>query len=653
MGGLNPKSLSWLDQMDTLKGNPNASRIELQKMLDLGNSQISNLRTLGDCFDPTAAEKVRQAAIAKPPFILSSKSALALSGLNGKVADLPASLHAALDVALARQLATGEIKSLVKWIIQGNSPESFKESAVPQKGSSSRLVESRQIDDLDQLAQLVEWARAEKAQDDGKTTAQDKLKAHLGKLSLSPTAKAVGDTSGTSPDRNKKSKKGSGNPSLLLEWAAGISIYSQIKSKIKKGQSLSLSDIGLLALHVIGKLLHWLRKDLLKWIGHGIKSVFKILIESLKILGIYNFVRAVVVLALFALILWKAWDMRQYGFWHPINLVRYKFFSSPQNTGTSSSTQHADVPTPVVVASSDKHEIKKHPQSPRGISSTPIMALDVAWTQQTLAGIPPNSVIKPYVFEPDFAMGSDMAYHLIMDLQGSEKYTVYWGGDKVQVTNIITGASQITLTLQNGLIPLLGSSKFDFYWADLKIFHVNLIEFVDPKIANGNNGPMAQPNLATHLVGSRHVYQCTLVLAESKKPLTLQCNNPVDMERLVSALEFYIKLSGTNAVPINGLPYLNQGVRLDKEGKIITLWAGSPMDKARMVLGDFLWSVGTKTDHQQSQSEMETGLQNLRPGTNPFYYVTARGWKLALQVSGPNEPDYFRPLRRKANLKVP
>ena len=102
------------------------------------------------------------------------------------------------------------------------------------------------------------------------------------------------------------------------------------------------------------------------------------------------------------------------------------------------------------------------------------------------------------------------------------------------------------------------------------------------------------------------------------------------MERLVSALEFYIKLSGHNAAPLTGLPYLNQGVRLDKDGEIATLWGNSPIDKAGLVLGDFIWSVGTKTDHQQSKTELETGLQNLKSGSNPFYYVTADGWKKSL-----------------------
>ena len=213
MAGLNSQSLNWLDQLDTLKANPNASRTELQEILGFGNTQITRLQALEDCFNSAAAEKVRQAAKADPPFILSSKSALALTSLNGKVTDLPATLHAALDLVLARRLKTEQIKALVKWIIQGNSQDTFQESASPQKGSSSHLVGAKQVDDLDQLAQLVEWARVEKAQGGGKTTAQDKLKAHLGKLS--PSAKTVGDASGTSsptnagtlPAKNKKSKK--------------------------------------------------------------------------------------------------------------------------------------------------------------------------------------------------------------------------------------------------------------------------------------------------------------------------------------------------------------------------------------------------------------------------------------------------------------
>jgi hypothetical protein len=252
------------------------------------------------------------------------------------------------------------------------------------------------------------------------------------------------------------------------------------------------------------------------------------------------------------------------------------------------------------------------------------------YLDQELFPVSKDSVIKTHTFEPDTAMGSDMAYHLVMDLQSPDKYTVFCGRDKAAVKTITTGASQITLTMQIGLLsPLTGSSTFNFYWADLKQLHCDVIES-----------------------GLAKKFQCSLVLAESKKPLTIQCDSAVDLERLVSALEFYIKLSGHNAAPHTGLPYLNQGLRLNKDGVVTTLWADSPMAKAGLVLGDYLWSLEKYTEHQQSKSELEAGLQALTPGSHIIFKVTDDGWKRALANKVTDDPDSFRPLRRKVSLQV-
>jgi hypothetical protein len=132
---LNPESLSWVNQLETIRSlGPNASRADRKKALNLSNALVSNIINLEVCFDPAAIEKVRQAAQANPPFILSSNSAKALIGLKKrKVADLHGSVHAALDVIFALRLDTRHVKALVDWIISGNPLNHLTPKPNPQK----------------------------------------------------------------------------------------------------------------------------------------------------------------------------------------------------------------------------------------------------------------------------------------------------------------------------------------------------------------------------------------------------------------------------------------------------------------------------------------------------------------------------------------
>lgn len=124
MAGLKKESLIWLDQLEVLRARPHAGRPELQKALNVRNSHITNLVSVKACFDPAAIEKVRQAAQANPPHILSFKNAVALASLSkakpddlSPIGGLPGALHTALDMALSQRLTTLQIKALVQCII--------------------------------------------------------------------------------------------------------------------------------------------------------------------------------------------------------------------------------------------------------------------------------------------------------------------------------------------------------------------------------------------------------------------------------------------------------------------------------------------------------------------------------------------------------
>jgi len=706
------ESLNWPEKLNTLQSMPKATRAEHKEALNLRDSQLTSLRAIQACFDPEAMKKVHLAAQSNPPYIFSFSNAEALAGLKGKVAglspiygDLPTAVHTALDFALANHLTTVQIKALVRWIVAGKSVAEFDPKAKPVNHSpkvtgTSSLSGTQQtpvskpsphpgannaskgttigqrIDSL--LESLGQSATSQPSKARKIKKSQNNLKG-LWKIihwlfvklfwhgfikQVHKACKAVahyvvpiksfensfpskhGDSAGRK--RSGSSEPGPLIPTLLhwavyclcqlfFWWVLSSYLASRFIPSLKPWVDLPFRWLA-----------HWLFVDLLGLVWPWALSNAALAIGAgvLLFIGLSAAFKAqpgrMTLLTMLFVALWiygRGWNA-----------------SLPSLAANPTNPQ----PSPIVATSTDKPEIKKQTSPRSGISSPSVIAFVEGsetqdYLEQELVGTPKNSVINPHDFQPDTAMGSDMAYHLIMDLQSSDKYTVFCGRDKVKVTNIVTGASQITLTMQIGLLsPLTGSSQFNFYWADLKIIHTNLI--------------------GTGLVKK---YQCSLVLAESKKPLTIQCDSAMDLERLVSALEFYIKLSGHNAAPLTGLPYLNQGVRLDNDGQITTLWGNSPIDKAGLVLGDFIWSVGTKTDHQQNKAVLESALQALNTngnineplaqpshgsrlvastqvsGSNDLYYVTAKGWKMALANKVADDPDSFRPLRRKVSIIVP
>ena len=163
--------------------------------------------------------------------------------------------------------------------------------------------------------------------------------------------------------------------------------------------------------------------------------------------------------------------------------------------------------------------------------------------------------------------------------------------------------------------------------------------------------------ISTKLEGEKETtqnkYQLTLLAKGLKKPITVQCANPEDLERLATALEFKLKTSrGATSRPSRPCPYLNQGLRLDKDGVVTTVWADSPIDKAGLVLGDHIWSLEKNTESPQSKADLEAGLQSLTPGPHTLYKVTAAGWKRALADMRAYQFDTIRPLRRTVHLNI-
>jgi hypothetical protein len=176
-----------------------------------------------------------------------------------------------------------------------------------------------------------------------------------------------------------------------------------------------------------------------------------------------------------------------------------------------------------------------------------------------------------------------------------------------------------------------GSGQMNFFWEDVKTIHINEIDV----------------ETSTPAV----LYQCSLIVSGSKNPLTIQCASIDDLEHLVSTMEYFIRSSrlAHDAQPA-GLPYPTQGLVLSNDCVVVKLWAGSPMDKAGVTLGDHLWSIGKVTSEKQGRQDLETGLSKL-PVT--FFAASPAEWTRAMLARNPNLANSFRPKLRKVMLTTP
>jgi len=178
--------------------------------------------------------------------------------------------------------------------------------------------------------------------------------------------------------------------------------------------------------------------------------------------------------------------------------------------------------------------------------------------------------------------------------------------------------------------------------------HANVINYGPSPSGTG----LAQPRHATQLVASSQVYQCSLVMADSKRPLTVQCATAEDMEKLVSALEYWLKTTRNFAAPVEGMPYPTQGLRLNGDGLVTTLWAGSPAGKSGINFGDLLWSLDQNEPKQQVKGDLEAGLKFMPPGEHFLYVVTPAEWKRA-QDSAVGNQIGSAPVRKQLAMEVP
>ncbi len=684
------ETLVWPDQLNTLQSMPKATRAQQKAALNVGDSQLTSFRAIHACFDAQAIEKVRLAAKSDQPFILSFGNAEALSGLKSKIEPekLQAAVHAALDVILARQLATKDIKNLVEWMIKGNSPETFQESETGKKDKNKDKTNEFPANEPDDLtAQVMELAKTaleekdrNKTARDGEkqTTARDKLKTLLEKT----IAEAIKNAdSGKDKKEEKKSKSESqNNPSLFWEWMLGVKFMSQLKSKAKKGELTTNEKNLVLADKFLVKPLGWvfgnfgkLFKKMAIGLWHAVEEAAGHTVK--KILAV------VLPLLFIVLIVWAVLAFFHFAVISPLHWMEAKV-KSGFHWG-SSTPEESPVPSPEPVVSniapvqktiahgvSKKEAEKPAPtmayqpavsfQNTSSINPTGTL-YDPKILESEIKSLPANCLVKDYPMTPDEGMPGDVAVSRMRDLIDPDKYTMLISGGKQTIKLVSPTNTTLTIDYKStDIFNVLGDDKspMNFLWEDVKYIHANEIdiETKNPSVnANGNNnGPLAQPNLAPQFVTSAQVYQCSLVVAGSKYPLTIQCAAAADLEHLVSTMQYFIRSSRlAHDTALGGMPYLHQGLMFNNQCVVEKLWADSPADKAGVKLRDMVWSVEQNTGLPPDRKTLETQLGFLASGPHNLFIVSPADRDKAQVEMNANHSNVFNPKRGKVVLSAP
>ena len=659
---LNPESLSWINQLETIRAlGPNASRADRKKALNLSDGLVTAAINLEVCFDPAAIEKVRQASKVNPPYILSSKSAKALVGLKkAKVPDLTGSVHAALDITLSQRLTTRQIEALVEWIISGKSASEFDPNNKTAVKPRRKRTKKDKIDkekgkgetetlDLDQLGQLLEKAKAEKAL--GKeTTALKKLEKYLQSLFSS--------SSSSKDSQNASGSKRGFSETIMLDWLADIPVIAQIKSKIKKGKDITKGEVAFLWLHKGGEILGRLVKIVLKLLKPLLKPLFKIIhwvgklvIDVLKEVGLYKYAKALVVFAGLFIACWFAWETFNYGLMRPVEMIWSKIHF--HHAAEESPAEEAPAPVAPQAVGSSELEVRSSnlkpktnnsklltPNSPPAAVYQPSIAWQSSYEDQTvldteIAAVPVSSFVKDFPLEPDEGMRGDMAVSRLQDLIDPDKYTMKIGRDTKKILSVNATTTNLIINYQSTdpLGGLSGSIPMNCFWEDIIMIHVDEIDIEgkSPKV----------------------IYQCSLIVSGAKEPLTIQCSTSADLKHLVSTVEYFIRASRlAHDTALAGMPYPSQGIRLNNQCLVEVLWANSPANKVGVKLGDLIWSLEKDAYYPQNQKDLETQLTALTLGSHALYIVRPVDREKGLVDMNANHTTVFNPKRQKVMLTV-
>lgn len=570
-------SLDWLDDIAAITAQrektPSGSHADWANSLKLNRGYVSQLLALQPIFDPPTVEKIRQAA---PSFVFSYSRVKELSRLKGKVEDFPNAGREVVEKTLAGHLTSVQIKDLVDKII----------GVKPQKGSTDSIAQGT----FERLGKRIDgWFG-------GSSTQPEEIGEEAGSV-MEPAHPSHGP-------RHVASAQGAENN----EPKEAETPKAATKTKPVKLWEVPFKIVGWLFKWFLLKPGKWLETKILKRVNAFLDHPGTFM-KNL-VVGTVQFIFWVVILCVLVWALRWGWD--HYGRSYLSGYLPWPFKGQTQVSQTVPPAQAENKPR-VKKHSGSGHRGSTQNTKPNTQNSlnpftsyNPAMGSEVDSVQSEMESIPPNTEFFDFKMAPDSSMGADMATARLQDLQDTEKYSLKMGKDTKKIESIQIGPTGLTLALSGGLAGnfLGGGAKIAFYWEGVKALHAYKAVSLDE-------------NSQDHTL-----YQLGRMASGLKKPLVIQCADPDEMERLVSAVEYWVRSArkGQNT-PITGLPYLNQGMVLGEKNAVLTLWANSPACRADLRLEDEVWSLDRAAADQQSQSELEEGLNNLTTGPHDLYLI--------------------------------
>jgi hypothetical protein len=567
---------------------------------------------------------------------------------------------------------------------QRQPAESFDPKAKPSKKAEKPLNPSKtaptiQDHELEQMKKLIKQVEEEKARGDGQTTYQDKLKALLEKEN-DETQESKDDPGvlfGKKGKAGKKSKSDSDKPSWFWEWMVGIKFFSQLKSKVKKSQDLTMTEKWVVILYKIYKFIEPPFKHSGKFIGKLFIKAGKSIWDSIEkaigktAKGILDFVLPLI---LIGLLIWGILAFFHFAVVSPLHWLESKVKSGFHWGGSNDAEPTATQPVtssipPQIQAVVHKTAEKKIEKTTPTVAYQPAVSFqntsstnptatlyDPKILELEIKSLPGNYVmVKDFPLTPDEGMPVDVAVSRMQNIADPDKYTMMIGSGKQIISSV--NPTNTTLTIQYKSADPFGlfgggNGVMNFLWEDVKYIHANEIETVRSSELGSSQLKTSNSSLLTSNSGDV-IYQCSLVVSGSKYPLTIQCATAADLEHLVSTMQYFIRHSRlAHDTALGGMPYPNQGLRLNDECLVEVLWANSPADKAGVNLGDMVWSVDKNAQDQPDRKKLETQLGALTSGPHDLYIVSPKDRNAGLVQMNAANSNVFNPKRHKVVLTI-
>jgi ParB-like chromosome segregation protein Spo0J len=696
--------LPWLDQYKIIERqvnkNPGVFQEVIAQRIKVDQSDVSRAMKALKYLNPASRELIYAARIRNGGSLDGGKTVtLAIVALED-----PEKVENTLKVAFDLNLTEAHAKGLVKWVQAGNPPETYTGHKTPKQPKPKATPPADEV--LAKVAEIAEQLGAAKTRGEDPTAIQSKLTAYLAEVKTAPAPqvpptddKADSSMESTHPSHAPQPEVSAQAPSWLWQSMVGIKFISQMRSKVKKGETLTTTEKMLVAGYKAWQFFAPARKEMGKLFKEMVKgfceSVKKALGKTAK--SILDFVLPLIFIGL---LIWAILAFFHFAVVSPLRWIENKIGSvfhhgdtAPEPTPVpapvsapppvipqtsiskglgqpkhapplSGTGQHvASVSKPPVerqalsVPISHKKEIGASaqvyqpavsfaplaspaqtfsPQKPPGISSPAGTQYDLVTFETEIAAIPRNSIVKDYPLTPDETMPGDLAASRLQDLTNADKYTMKIGGGTQKIISITTTTTNLIINYKStDPFSILDSA------GPLNFFWEDVLYIHTDEISPQKPGTQ----------DASVFYQLSLVVSGSKYALTIQCASVDDLKHLVSTMEYFIRSSRLgHDTALAGMPYPHQGLVLNNDRVVDKLWANSPADKAGLGLGDHIWSIGKVASEQQGRKDLETGLSTL-PIT--LFTASPAEWERTLTAARvPGQSTGFRPRLRKVVISL-